>query len=193
MTRAVATKAEYTVAGIGSEAVRAKTGKGWDEWLSALDGEGAAKMTHKEIVAVLADRYGLGSWWRQMVTVGYEQERGLRVKYQRPKGFTVNVSRTIKAPLDPCYALFATARGRKKWLGEVTLEPKSSTPGKVCRFLHGDGGGNVEIRFAAKGDEKTSVAVEVSNLEREQDVERMRTLWAALLDRAKSVLTSGRG
>ena len=104
----------------------------------------------------------------------------------------MNVSRTLSAPLDPCYALFATARGRKKWLVEVTLEPKSSMPGKVCRFLHGDGSGTVEIRFAAKGDEKTSVAVEVSNLEREQDVERMRAVWAAMLDRVKTVLTSGR-
>ena len=35
--------------GIGDEAVRAKTGRDWAEWLAVLDAAGAAKMTHKEI------------------------------------------------------------------------------------------------------------------------------------------------
>lgn len=186
MATKAAAKAERSVAGIGDAAVRAKTGHGWDEWLDVLDAAGGRSMTHREIVAVLSDRHGLPAWWRQMVAVGYEQERGLRQKYDRPNGYAVNVSRTLSAPLDVVYAHFATARGRKKWAADVSLEPGSSSAGKVCRFRQGSSA--VEIRFAAKSEEKTSVAVEVSKLEREADVERMRAVWAALLDRAKTTV-----
>ena len=39
---------------IASESVREATGRGWDEWLEALDTAGAAEWSHKEIVAHLA-------------------------------------------------------------------------------------------------------------------------------------------
>jgi hypothetical protein len=53
-------------------AVQAKTGKTWDEWFKILDKAGGKKMNHKEIVAYLSEKYGVGPWWRQMVTVTYE-------------------------------------------------------------------------------------------------------------------------
>ncbi|HEV2131312.1 MAG TPA: DUF4287 domain-containing protein [Longimicrobiaceae bacterium] len=44
------------------EAVRAKTGKVWEEWFRELDATGAAEMSHKEIVAHLAAHYEIGGW-----------------------------------------------------------------------------------------------------------------------------------
>ena len=46
--RASATAGEK-INGMGSEAVRAKTGKGWDEWFEVLDGARAFAWPHKEI------------------------------------------------------------------------------------------------------------------------------------------------
>jgi hypothetical protein len=66
---------------ISSEAVKAKTGKDWPEWFAILDAADAQKMSHKEIVALLAEKYQVGSWWQQMVTVTYEQGRGLRDRH----------------------------------------------------------------------------------------------------------------
>ena len=35
-------------------------------------------MSHKEIAEYLNEKRGVPGWWSQMVTVTYEQERGLR-------------------------------------------------------------------------------------------------------------------
>jgi hypothetical protein len=61
---------------VSDEAVRSKTGRGWAEWFELLDGEGARELIH--------GKYGIDGWWAQNVTVGHEQERGLRDKHQKP-------------------------------------------------------------------------------------------------------------
>ena len=42
-----------------------------------------------------------------MVTVGYEQARGLRKKHQRPEGFQVSASRTVAVPIAVAFAAIA--------------------------------------------------------------------------------------
>lgn len=86
-------------AGISNDAVEAKTGKTWQEWFKILDAAGAVKPGHKEIVAYLAENYKVSPWWRQMVTVAYEQERGLRRKHETPQGFQMSASKTIAVPV----------------------------------------------------------------------------------------------
>ena len=81
------------LAGIGSAAVEAKTGKTWEQWLVVLDKAGARTRSHARIAAFLRERQRLPSWWCQMVAVGYEQARGLRAKHERPDGYAVSVSR----------------------------------------------------------------------------------------------------
>ena len=53
---------------ISDEAVKAKTGKGWEEWFKILDAR----------VEQLREHHGLSPWWAQTVTIRYERERGLR-------------------------------------------------------------------------------------------------------------------
>src|SRR6266849_6848560 len=89
--------------GISSEAVRAKTGKGWPEWLKILDAAGAKKMNHKEMVALLHTKHGVDPWWQQMVTVGYEQARGRRLKHQKGDVFSIGASKTIEASVSTLY------------------------------------------------------------------------------------------
>ena len=60
---------------------------------------GAVELGHKGIVALLSEHHRVGPWWRQMITVAYEQERGLREKHQTPEGFQISVSKTIAAPV----------------------------------------------------------------------------------------------
>src|SRR5262245_24402010 len=108
-------KTQKKAAGVSDDAVRAKTGKGWDEWFALLDRAGAAKMDHKQIVACL-DKYPIGGWWQQMVTVAYEQERGLRAKHQQADGFATGVSRTVGVPVDTLYGAWHNARKRRRWL-----------------------------------------------------------------------------
>ena len=63
---------------ISDETVRAKTGKGWDEWFSILDTWGMQEQGHTLTAKHLRENHGLSGWWAQTVTVRYEWERGLR-------------------------------------------------------------------------------------------------------------------
>lgn len=43
---------------------------------------------------------GVRDWWSQMVTVMYEQSRGLREKHQRADGYAVSASKMFKVPIN---------------------------------------------------------------------------------------------
>jgi hypothetical protein len=159
---------------IGDEAVRKATGKDWKEWFTLLDKAGARKLDHKGIVAVVGER-GAGPWWQQMVTVTYEQERGLREKYQKAGGFSANASKTIGAPLAKVYPAFQ-ARMKK----EPGVEIRKARPGKSMRLTWRDGS-SVNVNFYAKGDAKSQVAIEHEKLKDGQDVAQKKKYWSEAL------------
>jgi len=51
-----------------------------------LDADNAAALPHREIAALVHEKHGVGSWWTQMVTVGYERLKGLRDRGQQRSG-----------------------------------------------------------------------------------------------------------
>jgi hypothetical protein len=81
---------------IGEDAVRTKTGKGWDEWFALLDAWDAVDKGHAPTAKHLAEAHGLSGWWAQMVTVEYERARGLRQVGQKGEQFVATVQRTIR-------------------------------------------------------------------------------------------------
>lgn len=176
-----------TIAGISSEAVKAKTGKTWAEWLKALDAEGCRKMTHKEIVAVLGGKFGVGDWWQQMLTVGYEQARGLRQKHQNLEGYQVSTSKTMAAPVEALFKAWHSARARKKWLAEPITISKA-TPGKSLRLKWGDGGTSVDVNLYVKGEARTQVVVQHSKLKNAREAAAMKKFWAGALNSLKAIL-----
>jgi hypothetical protein len=175
-----------TFAGITSEAVEARTGKSWEKWLRLLDQAGAAQLPHKEIAALLARDFGVGPWWRQMVAVGYEQARGLRVPHQQGKTFTANVSRTLDAAPADAWAAWQEP-ARTGWLGKAKMTVRKATPEKSMRITWGDGT-HVEVRFYAKSPEKTLVGVEHSKLADEAAVAKSKQFWTAAINRMKRAI-----
>src|SRR5262245_50950975 len=139
------------IARIGDEAVRAKTGKTWDEWIAILDAAGARDWDHKRIVAFVREEHGVGPWWQQMVTVGYEQASGRREKHQTAKGYTINRSKTIAAPAEKVFAAWKDTRTRKRWLPEA-ITIRTATPGKSLRITWGDGLTNLDVNLYSKGE-----------------------------------------
>jgi Domain of unknown function (DUF4287) len=170
-------------AGISSEAVAAKTGKGWPEWCRILDAAGAKKMTHREIAALLRTRHGIGSWWQQMITVGYEQSRGLREKYQKGKVYSITVSRTVAAPVSALYKAWADEKVRRRWLDRKGLVVRGPASHKTVRVRWPEGATNLLVAFYPRGKGKGQVAVSHEKLADAKAAARMKRYWAGKLDR----------
>lgn len=173
-------KGDKKIAGIGSEAVEKATGKSWRQWFAILDEAKATDLTHKEITAVLREKHNLSMWWSQMITVGYEQERGMRKVYQQPEGFEISKSKTL--PVSPAKAFEAwnDKKAKDKWLGEdITI--RKATPGKSMRITWSDKKTNVDVNFYEKGKNKCQVSVQHTRLSSAAQAERMKKYWAAAL------------
>jgi len=184
------TSSQGKVAGIGNEAVQAKTGKTWAQWLKLLDAAGAKKMSHRDIAAHLHRKHKLSGWWSQMVTVGYEQARGLREQYQVPSGYQAHASKTVNAPLAALFEAWADEQERANWLGRHRLTIRKATPRKSMRITWEDGSTSVEVNFYARGKSKSQVALEHRKLAAAADVPRMKAFWSKALDALKACLES---
>ncbi len=169
------------VARMSDEAVKAKTGKTWAEWFKILDAAGAKKLDHKGIVAILSEQHGVGPWWRQMVTVGYEQERGLRELHQNARGFSASVSKTMAVPVMNLFNAWNDKKARERWLPKSDFEIRKATPGKSMRITWVDKKTKVEVNFYPKGKDKTQVAVQHDKLADAKAVARMKSFWGKAL------------
>jgi uncharacterized protein YndB with AHSA1/START domain len=185
-----ATKA--TAPRMSDDAVKAKTGKTWAEWFKILDQTGAKKMSHQEIVALLNSKHGVGPWWQQMVTVTYEQARGLRAKHEKPAGYQISVSRTMAASVSKVFKAWQDEKTRNSWLPEPgtpatgPLVIRKATSNKTLRLTWTDGKTSVEAYFLPKGTGKTQVTAQHSKLPDAKGAARMKTFWSGALDRLKA-------
>ena len=169
-------------------AVKAKTGKNWKDWFAVLDKAGARKMNHQEIVKLVSEKYDVGPWWQQMVTVSYEQARGLREKYQKPAGYQISVSRTVNAPVAKLYKSFSDARSRSSWLSDDGFIVRTKTTDKSLRVTWNDNKSSLEINFYPKAADKTQVVVQHSKLPDAKSSAKMKTYWGKALDRLRTSL-----
>ena len=169
-------------------AVKEKTGKNWKDWFAVLDKSGASKLSHQEIVKYLHTRHDVGPWWQQMVTVTYEQARGLRDLHQKPGGYEISVSRTINAPISKVYHAFANDKARNAWLAEDGLAVRKATPNKSMRVTWNDVKTSLEISFLSKSDTKSQVVVQHSKLPNAKASATMKAYWGKALDRLRASL-----
>lgn len=168
---------ELIFGGISSDAVKAKTGKDWAGWLRTLDKDKAHQLTHTQIAQLLHDKHEVPGWWCQMVAVGYEQARGLRVKNQKCDGdFSVDVSKVIGVPLATLYRAVADARQRVKWL-KAKLTVRLANENKNLRANLGDKTANLSMMFYAKGENKSQIVITESKLDGAEHVEQRRAFW----------------
>lgn len=172
-------------AGVSSDAVQAKTGKTWAEWFGILDAAGAQTLSHPQIARYLQEQQGVPDWWCQMLTVGYEQARGLREAHQKPDGFTANASKTLAVPLAVLYDAWADEGKRAAWLDEVELTVRKATPGKSLRITWSDGSG-LDVNLYAKGESRSQVSLQHSKLPDAATAARMKAFWGVALDRLKA-------
>ncbi|HEV2719983.1 MAG TPA: hypothetical protein VG323_08190 [Thermoanaerobaculia bacterium] len=160
---------------VSDEAVKRATGRDWAEWMKLLDKAGAKKKSHREIAAMVSEKYGAPSWWSQMVTVHYERERGLREVHQTATGYSASVSKTFDMPVEKLFEKFRRAAKKAKYAERKATAPKSLR-------LNAPDETSVEAGFYAKGEKKSSVAVQHSKLSSQKDVKKRKDDWREVLD-----------
>jgi len=173
---------------MSNDAVRSKTGKTWVQWFKILDAAGAKKLTHKEIVAV-AKKYDVGPWWQQMVTVTYEQARGMREKHEKPSGYEISASKTIGASAIAIYEAWNNARLRAKWLPENPITIRTATPGKSIRITWVDGKSSLDVNFYEKGKSKCQITVQHGKLSNATEANRMKAYWKEKLEKLDEMIS----
>jgi hypothetical protein len=176
------------LAGTADATIKAKTGCTWERWVAALDALGAAKMSHRDIAALVASKYKFDGWWGQTVTVGYERIKGLRARGQRRDGtFEANKSRTFTVPVADLFEAWADSRVRRRWLDGEVGKVRTRTTNKSIR-LDGRDKSIVVVGFIAKGAAKSTVAVQHTKLRDKETATRLKEYWSRRLDALGEVL-----
>lgn len=122
-----------------------------------------------------------------MVTVAYEQSRGMREKHQTPQGYSVSVSRTVQVPLAALYKSWQDENMRARWLMPGPLEIRKATRNKSMRITWKDKT-HVEVNFYARGRGKSQVTTQHSKLSDAKTAARMKACWSRSLDRLKGMM-----
>ena len=168
---------------ISTEAVAAKTGKGWDEWFALLDKDKADTLPHKAIAELLNQKYELSMWWAQMVTVNYERARGLREIHETKRGFVASISKTINRSREDLWQ-FLQEPLRLQWL-KIPHEVASFNAPKTLRFKMPDGS-RVEFGVIDKG-KKCSITAQQTYLKDAEAVAKQKDFWASALAALKAI------
>src|SRR5687768_11971471 len=165
------------LAGMSDAVIKERTGCGWERWVKSLDYHGAADMPHRDIAALVHEKYKVGDWWGQAVAVGYERIKGLRAKGQRRDGsYEASKSRTFNVPVSVLFDAWAEAATRKRWLEKNDIKVRTATKPKTMRLGWSDGT-IVAVGFTAKGKDKSSVAIQHTKLPDREAADRLKEYW----------------
>ena len=173
---------------MSDDAIRRRTGRGWEQWFNLLDAWGATERPHREVAAWVAEEHGIDGWGAQAVTVTYERARGLRAVGEGPDGFTVTASKTVAVPVDRLYEAFVDRSLRERWLPEAELRERTATKPKSARFDWGDGTTRLVVGFESKGEAKSVAALQHERLADAAEAERMKAFWRERVATLKEVL-----
>jgi hypothetical protein len=172
------------------EKIRERTGRGWEEWFALLDDWGAAGRSHRETARWLAEQMGIHplAWNAQAITASYELTRGLREVGEKDDGFAITASKTIAVPVERLYEAVVSEEARTAWLPDARLTERTAIRPKSARFDWAEGPTRVHVTFLARGEAKSTVAVEHRRLADAGEADRMKTYWRERLATLKSSL-----
>ena len=173
---------------ISTESVKKATGKIWSEWFSVLNKTGAKKMEHKDIAEMLNKKFGLSSWWSQMVTVQYEREIKGRKKHQTTKGYQISKSKTLPFSASKIFNAIQSTAKRKNWLKDYNFTITRSAKSKSIRGRWVDGNSNIEFQFYPKEKSKTQIVIQHNKISSPKEAEKMKRYWEMNLANLKNFL-----
>lgn len=177
---------------LSAQSLREATGRDWEGWFAVLDAWGATEHPHAEIAAHLRDEHGVDGWYAQSVSVGYEQERGLREVGQSSGGdWNTSGSRTVAAPPERVLAAFTDAALRDRWLPGVELDVRTGRSGKSLSagFRDATGeAGRITLWLTPLPDGRTRVGLGHEKLADAEAVAAYKAFWKERLAALASLL-----
>lgn len=165
------------------------TGIEWSEWIDHLTPVSDASHTELAGIALsLIEGRGLSrspEWWAQGVAVAWEQCIGRRAPGERCDGtFSMTVSMTLPLALDEVARRFAAFMAPREELLGVPLDgPARTSSTEKWRYWRAGlaDGTRVSVNMQAKGEGKSSVAVNHDGFPEATGKEGARAFWRGLL------------
>ena len=114
--------------------------------------------------------------------------RGLRAVGEHADGFAVTASKTVAVPVGRLYEAFVDESLRARWLPDAELRQRTALKPKSVRFDWGDGATRVIVGFVAKGEDKSTAALQHIRLADAGEAERMKAYWRRRVATMKEVL-----
>jgi hypothetical protein len=172
------------------ETIRRRTGRGWEEWFDLLDDWGAPERSHRDTARWVAEQQGIHplAWNAQAVVYSYERARGLRAVGEHADGFAITATKTVAVPVDRLYEAFVDESLRERWLPDGELRERTATRPKSARFDWGDGTTRVSVTFVAKGEAKSTAALQHERLADAEEADRMKAFWRDRVATLKEVV-----
>jgi hypothetical protein len=170
---------QIRVGSVTSDAVRANTGKTWEEWFKILDKAGARMMDPKEIIGLLQEQNGLSHWWSRRVAVAYERGEPLSKRYE------VTLTKIVAVPRATVWAAWQDSATRARWLPDARFDVTKEVPLKLLQLDWPDETRAMVRLFERRG--KTRMVVSHGKLA-ESDAPRQQEYWSAALDRLVAIL-----
>ena len=91
----------------------------------------------------------------------------LQVWWRISRPFSISASKTVGAPVERLYAAFVDEGLRDRWLPAGSLRVRTATPHRTARFDWQDGATRLAVGFTAKGETRSSVAIDHERLLRQ--------------------------
>jgi uncharacterized protein YndB with AHSA1/START domain len=93
-------------------------------------------------------------------------------------------------PVDRLYEAVISETARARWLPDGRLTERTATPPKSARFDWNGGDTRVKVTFLARGEARSTVALEHRRLPDAGEADRMKSYWRERLSALKAALES---
>ena len=173
---------------MSDDAIRRRTGHGWEHWFDLLDEWGVTERSHTDAATWLREQQNTGGWNAQAIVVSYERARGLRAVGEHADGFAISATKTVAVPVERLYDAFVDESLRASWLPDGELRERTATKPRSARFDWGEDGTRVHVVFAAKGEAKSTAALSHERLADGAEAQRMKAFWRERVAGLKEVL-----
>ncbi len=162
--------------------IKRATGRDWDEWCDLIDAWPGHEAGHRAIAAHIHDEYGLGMWWGQAVTVGYERITGRRVVNQLSDGtFSAGKTRTVIVDVATLRAAIVDDDARSALFPGLETHLRSKPTSKALRVgvaIDGQAIGSALFSFTPKADGRVMVNVSHDELPDAAAVAQWKQYWS---------------